>query len=181
MHFIDASNYWSYCEPWPNQTLESRKYKQLFYFNFIHIADFFTCVWSLVKNYLITAILALAIGFGLGSYLMPRIETQTVETEKEVIRRDVVTEIREIVRPDGSRETVSTIVDKSKEQKDSKSVITTIAQSNWHVSLNGSVKSLKLEQPIYTLQIERRVLGDIYIGGSVSSEKAVGLSIGMEF
>ena len=74
-----------------------------------------------MKQTIIIPVVALLIGFGLGSQLMPKIESKTVEIEKEVVRKDIITVIKEVVRPDGTKETTSTTTDKSKESKESKS------------------------------------------------------------
>ena len=53
--------------------------------------------------------------------LWPTIDTKVTVQEKEVIRKDVQTVIKEVVKPDGTKETVTTIVDKSKESSIKKS------------------------------------------------------------
>jgi Glu-tRNA(Gln) amidotransferase subunit E-like FAD-binding protein len=134
-----------------------------------------------MKNLLITAAVALIIGFGLGSYLCPRVETQTVEVEKEVIRRDVVTEIVEVIRPDGSKEVKTIVVDKSKEQKDSKSTVTVVAAKNYIGSVSAATRSIKFDEIVYTASIQKRIMGPFFLGGSASTDKQYGLIISMEF
>lgn len=73
--------------------------------------------------------------------------------EKEVIRRDVVTQIVEVTRPDGSKEVKTIIKDKTKE-KSSKQV--TIPQKDWMVGAY-----YRLNDPTYALSISRKLIGPI--------------------
>ena len=66
---------------------------------------------------MISIVLALG-GYAVGRYLQPP-EVVTKEVEKikevEVVKRDVKTIIKEVVRPDGSKETVTTIDESTRE------------------------------------------------------------------
>jgi 3-polyprenyl-4-hydroxybenzoate decarboxylase len=132
-----------------------------------------------LKNTLIIIAVSIAVGFGLGTQLFPKIKEQTVEVEKEVIRKDIVTVIKETVRPDGSKETTTTTTDKSKENKESKSSHI-VAKSDWHLSIKGS-KTLTDSEIIYGVTAERRILGDLFVGAEVTTQKTIGLVVGLEF
>lgn len=132
-----------------------------------------------MKNITITAIVALLVGFGLGSQLLPSVKEKVVEVQTERVIKDIVTVTKVITRPDGTKEEVTTTTDKTKENKQaSSSKITT--KPDWHVSINGSRK-LNDTTLSYGIQVERRILGDVFLGGTVNSRKEVGLSIGVSF
>lgn len=128
-----------------------------------------------MKNYIITGCICLLIGLGLGIQFFPKVKEKTVEVEKIV--KDIQTVTRIVTKPDGTKEEVTTIVDRSKENK---TRIKTIAKTDWHVSISGAREILDPTM-VYSMQVERRILGDIYLGGSISSEKQVGISVGMDF
>lgn len=131
-----------------------------------------------------TALVAAGIGFAAGSQLFPKVEQKTVEVEKEVIRKDVKTVIKEVVRPDGTKETETTIVDKSKENRKNTEISTTYAKNDWHVSVSVSHNPIIVKSEsdfIYGLQVERRIIGDFYAGIRADSNKTIGVSAGMSF
>lgn len=134
----------------------------------------------MLNKTVITAAVALLIGFGLGSQLMPKIESKTVEVQTEKVVKDVVTVIKVVTRPDGTKEETSTTTDKSTEAKNSKSTAVVIAKADWHVNLNAS-KDLTASSLTYTVNVDRRILGDLFLGASISSDKKLGASIGVEF
>lgn len=131
-----------------------------------------------MKNYIIVGFVCLLIGGTASKFLFPTIQEKIVEVEIEVIKRDVVTEVREIVKPDGSKEIVTIIKDKSQEKKESSKVVT-IAKSEWHVSAAALTPNTK--DIYYQVQIERRVLGNIHVGVLANTNSAYGISIGYEF
>jgi hypothetical protein len=117
-----------------------------------------------------------SLGVYLGATLFPRVETKTVEVER--VQKDVVTVTKEVVRPDGTREIISTMTDKSKES--STKTATVMAPKDWHISVSDNRTSLT-SADVYGLQIERRVLGDISMSVRVQTDKSVGLVVGLEF
>lgn len=132
-----------------------------------------------MRNYIITGLVCLVVGVLAGSVLFSKVKEKTVETEVERVVKDVQTVIKVVTRPDGSREEVTTIVDKSKQSTD-KTSTKIIAKNGWHISASGS-RTFTDSSMIYTLQVERRIIGDVFLGASVNSEKQVGLVVGLEF
>jgi hypothetical protein len=107
--------------------------------------------------------------------------TEVKEVEKEVVRTDVVTVVKTVERPDGTKETTATTTDKSVAKKDSSiTSVTAVAKPDWHISISSS-RSLSNVELIYGLQIERRILGPFSLGIRADTEKQIGLVIGMEF
>jgi hypothetical protein len=134
-------------------------------------------------KFLLPAIMiALGSGIYIGKLYFSR--TETIEVEKEQTQKNVVTIVKEVVRPDGSRETETTTTDKSKETKDTKSSVSVVAppRPDWHLSVAAQTKFNPIEmKPIYGVQIERRILGPFSAGISVNTERSIGLVVGYEF
>lgn len=114
-------------------------------------------------------------------YLWPNVQTKTEVVEHETVRKDVVTVVKEVVRPDGTKESTTTIVDRSKETSDSKSTeIKIAARPQWFFQVGAITKSLT-DKPDYSLGINRRILGPLFIGANYTTNNNFGLTIGMEF
>lgn len=113
--------------------------------------------------------------------LWPTIDTKVTVQEKEVIRKDVQTVIKEVVKPDGTKETVTTIVDKSKESSIKKSEEIVMKKNDWFVAAGAEMRLNDLQNPVYKIEANRRILGDIYLGGTVNTQGAVGIQIGFSF
>lgn len=113
--------------------------------------------------------------------MWPTIDTKVTVQEKEVIRKDVQTVIKEVVKPDGTKETVTTIVDKSKESSVKKSEEIVMKKNDWFVAAGAEMRLNDLQNPVYKIEANRRILGDIYLGGTVNTQGAVGVQIGFSF
>lgn len=113
--------------------------------------------------------------------LWPTIDTKVTVQEKEVIRKDVQTVIKEVVKPDGTKETVTTIVDKSKESSIKKSEEIVMKKNDWFVAAGAEMRLNDLQNPVYKIEANRRILGDLYLGGTVNTQGAVGIQIGFSF
>jgi hypothetical protein len=133
-----------------------------------------------MKNTIIALIVGLLLGGGLGTFLFPQIKTKEVQVEKEVVVKDIVTVTKVITKPDGTKEEVTTTTDKTKENKQNTST-KTVAKANWHTSISAKSKLTPVQIDIYTIQVEKRILGDVFIGAVISSDKTVGISLGLEF
>lgn len=126
-------------------------------------------------------VLVVAIGSaGITRYYFPKVQSQTVETTKEVVRTDVHTVVRFVERPDGSKETVTEIVDHSTKHETSTNSQTTFARKDWFLGVGASTELKQLE-PIYNVQVNRRILGPFYVGAQATTHGEVGLNLGMEF
>jgi len=132
-------------------------------------------------NYVITAIISILIGFGIGTQLFPKVETKTVTVDREVIKKDIVTQIKVITKPDGTKEEVTLITDKSNQVNLTKNISKVLAKSNYHVSVSGKTNDLKFSEITYTLSVEKRVLGDIFLGLTLDTNKSAGVVLGMEW
>ena len=129
-----------------------------------------------MKNNIIIAIIAFIVGALGAKMLFPTVKEKTVEIETEKVVKDVQTVIKVVTRPDGTKEEVTTILDKSRENKESKSV-KLISKPEWHISANGTISS----NPIYGLQVERRIVGDVFAGVGYNTDNKITVSVGIEF
>lgn len=119
----------------------------------------------------------------IGAYLYGKSQAETItevkEVEKIVEKRDVVTEIVEIIRPDGTKETVTVIQDKTVIDK-LKETETKAGKNNWFVAAGLGYNVNNFERT-YQIDVNRRVLGDIFVGVYGSTNKDIGVKVGFEF
>jgi hypothetical protein len=132
-------------------------------------------------NKLIAAIILCLASVATTRYLWPRVEYKSSIVEKEVIKRDVVTVIREIVKPDGSKETVTEIVDHSRENSSKSETVVKLAKAQYQLALLASTSAERLADPVYGLQIQRRLLGPVWGGLSLNTDKQITFNLGLEF
>jgi len=133
-----------------------------------------------IKKILVISLASLALGVYLGKKFTPPV-VETKEVTKDVIQHDVVTVTKEVIRPDGTKEVLTTSTDKSQEKKE-KVEVKTVAQlpPNWHISASLERASLTSTN-IYALQVERRILGPAFLSLRVNTDKVIGIGVGYEF
>jgi hypothetical protein len=132
-------------------------------------------------NKIYTALIVVA--FGIGAYIgkVSFSTTKTVEVNHETVRTDVQTVVHEVVRPDGSKEVVTTTVDHTIDRKDEKhTAIVAAPQPQWHVSASAS-SDFSGPALIYGLQIEKQLIGPFSVGVRADTQKTIGLVIGWSF
>ena len=113
--------------------------------------------------------------------LWPTIDTQVKVEEKEVIKKDVRTIIKERTNPDGTSTKETIIVDNSKESSTKKFEQITTKKNDWFVAAGAEARLSELNNPIYRIEVNRRILGDIYVGASGRTDGSVGLQVGFSF
>lgn len=135
-----------------------------------------------MSHKLYTALIVAALGLGVYIGKQAFSVTKTVEVEKEVTKVDTQIVIREVVKPDGTKETVTTTTDKSVIKKDS-SVVATLPtpRPQWHISASASVRSVSDPVPVYAVTVERNILGPFSVGIAANTERSVGIVIGYTF
>jgi len=138
------------------------------------------------KQLAVAFLLVAAAGVAAGRYINPRVEIKVEEHTKEVevVKRDVKTVIKQVERPDGTKETETTIEDKtrSETQKESdkeSSKIVSNEKAQWKISAHLVPKE-GLLGPVYGASVERRILGPIFAGAFGNTDKVFGLSVGIE-
>lgn len=140
------------------------------------------------KYYLGGLLLVASVAYASGRYLQPPkvvTKTETVVKEVQVIQHDTTTKTHEEVKPDGTK-TIDTVVeDKDKEENkssaDSKaSTVVDTTKPQWKVGALGAYDFSTLK-PIYGVQVDRRILGPIFVGAFGLNNRTVGLSVSLEF
>lgn len=134
----------------------------------------------MTRNEIIATVLLATATVVIVRYYLPRIETKMEVVEKEVIKKDIVTVTKEVVKADGTKETVTTTTDNSTEKKSSKDTTISVAHSQWLVSL-GTSRTLSDSSLSYSLQAQRRILGPMFVGGTIDTKGTFGINVGMEF
>lgn len=128
---------------------------------------------------LLVAVLSAA----LTRYYFPKVEYKSQEVIKEVVRNDIKTIVKEITRPDGTKEIVTETTDKSERTEVAKKDVVINAKSQWLVSLTAK-SALKDTEVGYELSVARRQLGPFYLVGQVGqkgNDISFGAGIGYEF
>lgn len=146
------------------------------------------------KTVVILVIVTAAVAFGTGRWLAPtKVETKTVE--RVVERRVVVTDVdrkeitKKVQKPDGTTETVTEIVDRSKIKEDtdkvSDSKTTTVTERDRTSLLVRGMIGANLSSwssgPEYGIGVDRRVLGPVWLGAYGFSSGRAGVAVSISF
>ncbi len=93
--------------------------------------------------------------------------------------KDVTTIIKEKKNKDGSTESETTIVDKSKEKE--QLVATTPGKApDWFLQAGGTLGGQDAER-VYMGSLSRRILGPVHLGVWATSDKRFGALLGLQF
>lgn len=138
-----------------------------------------------VKVFTVSLLVVLVIGYALGRYVQPaRVETkEVIKTEQvEVVHHDVQTIVKEVVRPDGTKETETVITDHTQDVTQSETEHTTQKTTDnfkpdWVVSATSTISV----QPTYGAMVQRRILGSVFLGTSVNTARELTVNLGVEF
>lgn len=124
-------------------------------------------------NLVILAVIGLVLSHGTAYYYgykkPPQVEIKQVET----VKRDVVTVVKEIERPDGTKEKETTIVDKSKESSKTNTSIKKV-ELQYLVGL-----SYNFSNQSYKIDASRRLFGPVF--GTVEASSNGNLFIGVKY
>jgi hypothetical protein len=131
-----------------------------------------------MRNYLIVAIVAAISGAAITKYYWP---TNKI-TEVAVTHTDIVTQVREVVRPDGTKEITTITTDKTV-KKDTNTVVAVSSKPKYQASISATrpVEYLTGGPIIYGVQIDYNILGPITLGVRADTSKQVGLVVGVAF
>jgi hypothetical protein len=132
------------------------------------------------KNVAIYTVVVATVSAAVTRYYWPQVETQIKIEEKEVIKRDVRTIIKEITKPDGTKETETEIIDNTTESRKKELESLKLKKKDWFIA-GGATVNINDVNPVYNVQVNRRILGSFYLGASVNTRKDVGVQIGFEF
>lgn len=125
----------------------------------------------------ITAVLVLL--SALVTFYFTNKQATKIETvEKEVIKNNVVTIVKEVVNKDGSK-TIETIVTDKTQTNASKTETKIIAKVPQYLVSANYTKVNSID--IYGLQVQKRVLPSVLAGLTINTSKQVGLVVSLEF
>ena len=127
-----------------------------------------------LRNVAILCLLVAVISAATARYFFPQIRIE----EKETVRRDVRTIIREVVKEDGSHETITEIIDRSKEEKKNLQLLP--SKKDWFFTVSHGAKDFTKE-PEQSVGIYRRILGPGVIGLTISTSRVYSVNVGLEF
>ena len=116
------------------------------------------------------------ISAGIGGYLVKQyLPTETIKTEVQE-KEKIVTIIKKIVAPDGTTTEETT---KTEDRVTDTDVVAVLAPPppNWHISAQYMPDAI----PAYGVQIERRILGPVFVGVGANTRKELNISVGFEF
>ena len=137
------------------------------------------------KKIIIFSIIS-ALSFLLGQHVGNKVaESQEKIHQEEIakLKESVRIETRIIVKKDGTQETVI-IEEREKEETNSnvlKSEKKISFKKQWSVGLSAGGSGLFRGDPIYTLSVDRRVLGELFVGLYGRSDKELGLNLKYQF
>lgn len=138
-----------------------------------------------IKYLLIVILASAAIGAFTAKKLISPVEVVKTQIVDNVVTKDhVVTVVKEVDRPDGTKEITTTKDDNSVKVDDKNiSIIDQKApsQKQWFVTGGAGLDSLNLTNPIYQLSVNRRILGPFYAGAWVNNRVEAGIQLGFEF
>lgn len=130
---------------------------------------------ELPNKAIVTIVLASAI---LGGYIERQFAGKTTIHDTITKDNDIVTIIKEKQNKDGTSEKDTTIVDKSKEKE---KIVEIIAPKPPEWLVQGQVGLIQGLTTVYTLNINKRLLGPIFVGAWGSTQQSVGVSVGILF
>lgn len=138
-----------------------------------------------MRKNIIIAIIFILVGAAIG-WCVKNPGTEIREKEVEVVKKDVITVIKEVVKSDGTKEIITTITDKSKENSTKDKTIKVVSIRNWKANLGVSRGFNGAQEYIYDIGVERRLFDNVWIGvkgqtGHQNFGNSVGISIGIEF
>ena len=143
-----------------------------------------------VRSEVIIVVVVLLLGYGFGKYGQPAkivTKTNTVIQTVTVDHVNTVTVVKEVDKPDGTKEIDTTTTDKSQVNTDTDvhvetEKVVTESKAQWRVAaalvpqVSGGTFG-----PLYGLDVERRILGPIWAGVGADTNRQIALKVGFEF
>lgn len=116
----------------------------------------------------------------LTKFYFPNVQQKTEIVEKEVVRTDVVTVTKEVTKTDGTKETVTTVVDKSVKKVDTKETQVVLDSKSKYIFGGGILSNFK-DKPDYEVSAGMRVFGPVFGQLKYQTNGYVGANILIEF
>ena len=118
-------------------------------------------------------VIVLAIGLVLGTYFDAKhtIETKVVTKDRgKTVVKEIITE-----KPDGTKVTERHVTKDEKKKQVAKQKESIPVKKDWGVSVKADLFSP--QQPVYTLEVHRRVFSDLYVSAYGRTDSTVGIGI----
>lgn len=137
-----------------------------------------------LKTKILILLAAIGIGFGVGYFTKPAKVVEVIK--KEIVKEAAVTKIvyrERVTRPDGTiTETERSREDsRTSEQIKEESSKTVINRIGLSISALAYAPTNKLTQIEYGVIITKRVVGNVTAGVLATTDKKVGITLGLEF
>jgi hypothetical protein len=133
------------------------------------------------KHLAIYTVIVIAATYAATKHFAPRIETQVKVEEVEIIKKDVRTIIKEVIKKDGTVEKETVIVDNSQESSKKTSESLKIKKDDWFVAVGIEAKPSRLNEQEYKFEVNRRIISDFFLGASANTEGRIGVQVGFQF
>lgn len=117
----------------------------------------------------------LALGYGVGRHTAPE---KVVEVEKEVKKIEYVDVVREITRPDGTKEREVRREERREQAKDKSTVVENKIPQYELTAMYGKAND---GRDIFGAMIERRMFANIKAGVWANTEKQIGVGVSYEW
>lgn len=135
-----------------------------------------------LKQVAVLLLVTATVSAALTRFYFPQVQVKTVEVEKDVIHNNIQTVVVTKKLPSGEVDSTTTIVDHTnKVDTDNKTSEISKIPPNWLIVGTASVTGINFANPAYGVQVNRRILGPIFINASANTKGEVGLGLGMEF
>lgn len=136
-----------------------------------------------LKHELIVGAVLLLIGFSIGKFFTPaRVETKivTVVQKVEVTQHDTTT--TETTHTDGTKTTVTVdkSVDSTRTDSTTKSDTVVDGKPRWNIAVDFAPQNPEIGY-FYGVNVKRRMLGPVFAGAFINTDRRVGVSLGLEF
>lgn len=106
--------------------------------------------------------------------------TEVIKTvDRDVIKYKIITRTHEVTLPDGTKTSDTTTTDNSEEQRKIISTITESKSRDWLVAAGAGINANRVK--IYSLSVDRRILGFVTVGAYGTSNSELGLRLGVTF
>lgn len=142
------------------------------------------------KTAILGSIVLLVIGCGIGYFAKPtKIETRTVEVVKTIKEEATVKTVfkERIVYKDGTVKETEMTKDEAQSRslsdisKSSETIVKNDVGLNLSMLAMRPISDVLKSNTTYGISVKKRVLGNITAGAILTTDKVVGISIGMDF
>lgn len=129
-----------------------------------------------VKQLSVTCVILLLTGAAIDRYFFAREIVKTEIKDRVITKYQVVTQVKEIVRPDGTKVIDTVTTDNSVRAENRESSVSVVKKApDWIVSGGASFDRA------YTAQVYRRILGPVFVGASADTSGRVFGLVSVEF